>query len=480
VPIYRPRMYATLTVPILGTRAQRIQQEKSDEEITLGLRPISLTHERNDHNTADACSLTLDWTDAGVDPRLLSDGVLTVYVGQADELGNWTPNGEDVRFIGMLLENSADRRVDQAGTVSIDAVDYTSLFLDAKPFGSSGIPDYSQTLPDAWARICSQTPGAEHLADSIVFEEVSRNLRIGDAVSDRFRRLGQVPTKPETDAWAVWQQCVGMLGLVSFFRLDAVVVTTTTALYTEGDPPVMIWGRNITTWRESRNATAAQKAIGVTSFDPLTGTTLEAFYPPIGDPRVKHKGASAKALAQLGAAIEKKDKALTAGQKTATSKRLRRAAAAVRQNEDREYMSIPGITSQEALDDICQRVWEERRRQELSGYIETGEMSVETASGAELDLLALGSGDAIKVQIDQETRELLATFVGAPRKQIAHLVERGYSEEAAQLIVANYQEFAEIEPVYHVQTVTTNMEVQPDGGSFSVGVDYVNRIQVAQ
>jgi hypothetical protein len=443
-------MYATLTVPFLGTRSQRIGQSRSSGEITLPLRPLQIDLERNDHNTADALTMTVDWTDAGADPRVLDDGVLSLYVGQANDLGHWTPSGNDLRFVGMLKENDGTRQIDTAGRITLSAVDYTTLFLNAKPFGSSGIPDYSQTLQEAWARICSQTPGAEALASSIVLLEVPASLKLGDAVSERFARLGQVPTKPDTDAWAVWQQCVGMLGLISYMQLDTCVVTTSTAYYTENDPPVMVWGTNLLRWNENRNSAEARKGIGLTSFDPLTGTTLEAFYPPVGDERVNHKAARARG---------------------------RRAAAAVRQSEDREYLSFPGITNLEALTDIARRVWEERRRQELVGTIETAEMETETTNRRTFDLLNLGSGEALKVQVDPESRQLLASL-GTREKQWRHLVDRGYSKDAADLIVLNYAEFAQLEPVYHTKNVRISMSVEPDGGSFRISVDYCNRIQV--
>jgi hypothetical protein len=446
-------MYATLTVPVLGTRAQRIQQESSAGEYTLPLRPLQADLERNDHNSADALGLSVDWTDAGVDPRLLADGVLTFYLGQADDFGAWDPGPTDMQFIGMLRENDGDRQVDSAGHVSLNAIDFTTLFLEAKPFGSRGIPDYSQTLREAWARVCSQTPGAEKLSESILFLDVDGNTKIGDAVAQRFQRLGQVPTKTETDGWAVWQQCVGMLGLISYFRLDTCVVTTSTAYYTEQDPPVLIWGKNLLRWSENRNAQAARKGIGLTSFDPIAGTTLEAYYPPVGDPRVKRK--------------------------TSTAKKRNSASAAVRQSEDREYLPYPGVTNQIRLDEIAQRVWEERSRQELAGSIETAEMRVDTASGRDFDLLTLGSGEAIKIQVDQESRQILASL-GTAAQQWQHLVDRGYSHEAADLIVLNYQEFAEFEPVYHVKGARVSMSVDRDGGSFRVGVDYCNRIQVAR
>lgn len=106
MPIYRPRIAAELTVPIIGSTENRARMEKDDDVVRLPLRPIRCRIERNDHQTADSCELTVDWTDAGVDPRLLDDGTLEVYIDNADDFGNWTPRRENLRFVGITLQRS--------------------------------------------------------------------------------------------------------------------------------------------------------------------------------------------------------------------------------------------------------------------------------------------------------------------------------------------------------------------------------------
>jgi hypothetical protein len=450
--IWRPRMLANLTVPILGTREQRINQAKNTEALELTVRPKRIRLESNDHNEADRLTLTADWTECGVDPRILDDAVVTLWIGTADEFGDWTLSTQNARFIGLARGISARRSADAAAEVELDCVDYTTLFLNAKPFGSSGIPDYTQRLDEAWQRICEQTPGAEALADAIVLEGLDEFPLLGKAVAERFRKLKQVPTKPETDAWAVWQQCCGMVGLISFMRLDKCVVTTATNYYTELNPSKLIWGRNLLEWSEHRDTDLAGKGVGLTSFDPISGTTIEAFYPPIGDDRVKRKKAGAKKL-------KGKD------------------AAAMRQREDRDYFALPGVTNADVLADIAQRVWEERSRQELEGQAVTRDMWTETEDQSVFDLLTLKAGDSVSVQIDPRENQILGALPTDGSREL-YLTNRGYTEQVARLIVANMKEFTALGSTFHVRSVSTELETDREGGSFSVSVNYINRIKV--
>jgi hypothetical protein len=444
-------MVASLAVPIWGRRSERAAQAEDLSAVDLIVRPKRVRIESNDHNRADALTLVADWTESGVDPRLLGDGVVTLYLGNADDSGFWVPGVSDLRFIGLVKDVEARREAGDAPEVTIEALDYTTLFLEARPFGSSGIPDFSQTLDEAWRRVVSQTPGAEVLADRLVRDGVAGWPVIGEAAAERFRKLkARVPVNAQADAWAVWQQTVGMLGLISYIRADECVVTTARNLYTEADPPVLIWGKNISSWSESRHAGLARKGVAVASWDPERNVSLEAFYPPIGDERVKRKRAGA---------------------------RKKTSGAAMLRGEDREFFTYHGVTSQDALDQIAERIWEERSRQELSGRISTAEMECETVSGSAFDLLSLRAGDSIQVQIDAKDRQLLSALP-TDGARVRYLQQRGYSAEVAQLIVANMAEYSKLESKFFVQSVVTDLQLSPEGGSFEVTIDYVNRIQI--
>jgi hypothetical protein len=444
-------MAATLTIPVLGTREQRIRQERSDELVTLPVRPRGARLLANDHNHADELTLTLDWTEAGVDPRLLDDAVVAFYLGNADDFGRWEPSERNCRFMGISRRVEASRSSGKAATVEIEAVDYTTLFLEARPFGTSGIPEFSQTLEEAWQRIVSQTPGAERLADRLELRGLSVAPKLADAVGERFRKLAKVPANPETDAWAVWQQCCGMLGLVSFFELDRCIVTTSTALYSEADPPVLMWGLNLLDWTETRDATVAGKGVGAASYDPLSQRTLESYYPPKRDPKAEKK--TVKATPQ--------------GTEVPPS-----------HFERRDWYALPGITDQAALDRVTRRIYEERSRQELQGRATTKEWAVERlTTHAPFELAELRAGQCVQVALDPRDRLLLAS-IGSEQEQRSYLEQRGYTAAVADLIVRNLGNLVGLSSIYFARSVTTELELEQDTGSFQVEVDYVNRIQI--
>jgi hypothetical protein len=457
MPLYRPRIAAELTVPVMGASADRRRQEKDESVIQLPLRPTRCRIVRNNHNVADCCTVTVDWTEAGVDPRLLGDATLEVHIANANDFGEWTPGNKSLCFAGITKQVKADRDSGSAGKVEIECDDYTTLFLHQKPFPSAGVPTYDQTLTEAWQRIVAHTDGAESLSDRIFFEggaegdvEGIEGTPLSASVAQRFAKLAQVPAKPGDDAWTVWQQCVSLLGLISFIHLDKCVVTTARNFYTANDPPLFRWGQNILSWSETRNSERCGKGVGVTSFDPLTLTTLEAFYPPIGDPKVKQKHAKAK-------------KAHSAGQNRA--------------NEERDYYALPGITEQAALDKAAERIYEETRRQELEGRIVTKEMSVKTLDGELFNLLSLRAGDAIYVDVTPDNLQLLRRM-DSDSARIAQLRSQGYEESVAELIVKNLSNLGRLSSTFHIKCLTIELEFGPEEVNFSVEIEYMNQIQI--
>lgn len=438
---YRPCAFVLASVPILG---------KAEDRVQLRIRPKRVTIVANDFTEADRCTLVADWSEAGVDPRWLSDAVVTVYIGDADDFGSWSPSRANARFIGVVKEVEAHREMDQSAEVTFDCLDYTDFFLRAKPFGSSGIPSLSQTLEDAWNTIVSQTPGAGALAGRLrAVGGADLALKVGEGAAERFQKLAKVATVPDTDAWAVWQQCVGMLGLISFIRLDECIVTTATDYYTKDDSPQFVWGRNLASWSESRIAECTDAGIGITSYDPLTRRTHETLYPPVGDPPVRGKRSKA---ARIGDANDSHER------------------------EKRTYFAIPGVTDADILAKIAKSIYEQRSNQEIAGRISTPHMSTTRDSGAPFDLLTLAAGDTIDVQVEAGLVKLLSHLPDGARRD--YLMDQGYASDVAELIIRNMDLLAKQDFKVHVRSSTAELELTSDGGSFSIEISYVNRIDV--
>lgn len=450
-------MAASITIPVAGSG----QGGGADDTLTfpIDIRRASLLS--NDHNHADTLDLTVDWKDAGVDPRLLSNATVLFYLGKASKGGPWQPTQSDLRFVGMMKR---PRRIGDGNdglVVEMLFHDYTCLFLETKRFPASGVPDLTDDLASAWRKICAATgpinPDNDELqssvmalADRIQFVGVDEPPVLGRAVAPRFKKLGKVQVKPEADAWAVWQQCVGMCGLISFIRKDECIVTTATDYYTSTNPPRLIWGQNILRISEERDTRTAGAGVGITSFDPLTGTSLEALWPPVGDASIKRKRLSAK----------------KAG-----------SPDAVRQSEAREYFAYPGVTDDATLLDIAKRVYEERSRQDFEASLTTSEMSVDALDGSAFDLLELAAGDVLRVEVDRADTEWLGQL-GSDEERINYLVGAGYAEGVAKLITRTLDTERKLTPNFYVKRVSTHFETTPEGGTFEVEVNVCNRIDI--
>lgn len=451
-------------MPSLGDRQARLREEEDDSVTTLALNPTKFSFERNDHNAADTLHVTIPLKDAGLDVRLLQNAVGVFYLANADEQGRWQPDPKNARFAGILTKPTRSMPEEDSRTFEMEFLDYTTLFLEAKPFGTSGIPKFSMSLAEAWRTVVSQTPGAEVLADRLVFRGLAApGPVLGTAVAKRFSKLGRVPTKPRTDAWAVWQQCVGMMGLISFIELDTCVVTTTDAYYTNKTPPRLIMGLNVRSMTEHRTP-FFRKGIGLTSFNPATGETVEALWPPLGDPSIQKKTIKAKKVkATAKSSTPKSDPAVTA-----------------RNNEDREYFTYEATSDPALLTAIAKRVYEERSRQEVEGTISTCEMQVEAVNGTDFDLLTLGSGDNVRIELAQADKSMLMSMKleGQTTEQMAsYLVAKGYDHDVALLMAKNVAQLFTLNPVFHVKKVATSAD--GDAGEYAAEITYCNRILIS-
>lgn len=477
--LYRPRMAAIVTVPVFGTTREKILQGADPELVTLPVRVRRASWEWTDFNSVDSLEIEAEWRDIGLDPRTLSGATVQFYLGNEEPGRLWTPTEGDLRFVGVMVRPA--RKASPDGfTMSLQFYDYSTLFIETgKKFPADGIPHYGMDLAEAWAHICDHVgpldtssgrvfSTVKALRSNIVFEGgIGAPPVIGSAVNRRIRQIGgPVAVKPNTDAWATWVQCVGLLGLVTFMRNDQCVVTTATDYYTVGKrTPRLAWGKNILELHEERNAAFAPAGVGVNSFDPLSYTELEALWPPIGDQRAKKKNVPAKKAPAPHSSHAKA--------KTAASQ----SEEAVINGEDRAWYDYPGVTDPDRLLEIAKRIYEERAHQELQGTATTREMTIERLDGTAFDLLTLRAGDDICIDFEEDVKASLKS-IGSVQQRIAYLVARGYSSEVAALMVKNMQGFDRLPATFFVKSVHGEFSVDKDGGEFVIHVNYVNKIGI--
>ena len=462
---YRPRAAAMLKLPVLGSGADKVAQLASSTTIDLPLRIQRLSWLRNDANHADEARVTVEWYDGGVDPRYMANGVLSLWIGQADDRGVWTPSDNDLRFIGIISRPQRASAADGRLTVEIEAIDLTTLFIRTKPYRTVGIPSLTMSLSDAWRLICDNTGFYDHdqgkfvstvqsLRDRIRFVGGASDVQIGTAVPQRFRGLAKVQAKPDADAWAVWQQCVGMLGLISYIDRGDCIVTTALDFYSAQNPARLIYGsdsRGILEHSEVRNCVRNAIGVGLTSFDPISGKTIEAFYPPLGSQQLTKAKARGK-----------HKHALPEGSILASQYQV---------------FPYPGITDPDLLQFAARRVFEEFSRQDMEGTVSTAEMMLPRLDGTLVDALSLKPGDAIRVEFDDQLKSALLGL-SSRTERIAYLTTAGYSPATADLMVSNVQDIAQLQPECSVKTVGVDFEASNDGGQFRIQINYNARVQI--
>jgi hypothetical protein len=477
--VWYPDFRLTLTLPLAGSSSARKSQQDDDSVIRFDMPVKRFRLERNDYSMADVLEVEADWGVAGLDPRLVTDGTCEFSInsgGDDPALQTWgyaTPKPSSLRFAGIVQKPSRHWS-ESKKAASLLFHDYTTIYIAEKPFVTAGMPDYSQTLSQAWARICDHVGPTDpdtgkivsvigaNLRNNILFLGDAKDVVLGGGVGARFRK-DKLGAAGPVDAWAMWQQAVQQCGLISYIEADHLVITTATDYYTAKNPPRLIMGRNLIDLEEERDLRRGLGGIVLQSFDPMTGTTLEVFSPRMGDSSVRKKVLK-------------------------TSKKKAPTEDQVLHAENREVFFWPGITDVGRLQVIADTVQEVRSRQELAGHISTGAMLVPSAQDvgsiaatADFDLLTLSAGDVVSVEVEPD---LMTELLGAPKTwgsgedaRIQIAMDHGYAEAAATVLVANLASFAALGCKFFVRNVITDCDV--DAMTYKTEIHYVNRIDVS-
>lgn len=476
--VYRPRMAAELTVPLAGKLADREAMNETEDTVALPLRVHSVTLTRNDINHADSAKLLVAFDDAPVDPRVLQSASGVLWIGQDDASitgeGTWQPRHADLQFAGVVTRIARKLTDEKGWDLELELSDYTTLFIESNHYPRAGYPSLSQTLSQAWAQVCDHTGPLDDegnvlstvakLRDRIVFVGGAKDVVIGSALPKRYQAMG-VTIFPLDDAssWTVWQQCVRAVGLVSYIHLDQCFVSTATDYYSADKPALFVLGRNVAALEETREIKFSGKGIGVLGFDPLTGTTIEGLYPPIGDKRVKRKRVGARVAATHSSSTKpRKAKAPP-------------SPAALLASETRDVFNVPGLTDQKMADAVAQRIWEERSRQEIEGTFENYDLKVPHADGSWQRTLDLTSGDTIDLEIQPAIDA--CTKITDIKARINRLEELGFSEDLATLAAHNLVDLGSLGGTVYVKTLVATVTCADgaDDGEVTFRITFQNR-----
>lgn len=456
---YSPRARVRLIVPAFGSsraQAAQIAQANIAQEIEVRPKRVEVIH--NDLHTADEATVSCDYDDSGIEPRLLRNSIIKIWI----EDGEIDVDKDLPRFIGIVIDVNRRMNGESSPEVVLRAQDYTRIFLTTA-YPTDKIPSLNSTIRGAWDQLCDNTgwwDADQQKIISTVSELKGKQLLIkdpalegvtfADAVTGRVKSLGSLPVQNGAiKAWTVWQHIMLYLGAVSYIDGDKCVVTTTTEHYRNSQAAALVWGQNLIELSETLNPQVASVGMCLQSFDPLNGKMLEAFYPPPGDPRIKTKRTRATKAQPASVNVYATENSTTY-----------------------EYYEYHHVHDQKTLDDCCRRAYEERVRQELQGTLRTSEMFVEDSSGIVRDLLDLRAGNTIKVVVDAD---ILTSLGETPSDQrIAYMLSRGYSRNVAELIVGNIEALKTLDNFFHVKTNHVTLEE----GNFEISLEFYNLISI--
>lgn len=430
----------------------------------LAPRVIEVRWSRNDHLKADELHVTLDWLESGVDPRQAKNARLEMFM--------WDDNFEalntkkHIRFLGIVKKISRKVSAEHM-VVEVHAQDYTTMFIHMQPFPERGVPEWGDTLAQAWAKICDHTgyydPNApnecvssvEALRDRLRFPDafLAKNpsiasTPIGAAVPSRFHAISKPPHKQNSNAWDVWQNIVTSLGLMSYIDKDECIVTDAVEHYDSINPASLIFTQNILDLEESADTNIAKKGVLLQALNPLTGVLLESHYPPPGDERIKVTKATAKRAAKAGRAPSENETA-------------------------KEYIPYQWheTTDQKTLDKKAYEVYHEINRQELEGQVTTAEMRLPRPDGSDADILDLQSGDALRIVTPIGDLDAIRAMPAEDRIRYMMLT-LGYASEVAALIAENIDDETVNTELFHV----TGLDVEYKDMEWAAKIRYHNRI----
>ena len=481
--IYAPRMSVQLNVTDIGVPQVRQIQATNTDTYALDVRPLKARWTSNSYREADELEITASFDEAGLDPRYLRSAEVLFWLDNGGD--DFERSIDNLRFIGIIRDVSREFS-ETSKVVTFRAIDYTTLFIESQLMPQY-LPQFSDTLRSAWKKICtytghisftSSTTGTiqssvcdpdtgEPIIELVAGPNsgVDLDMSIATSVDTRIQSLPAVVAKSGQDSWATWVGICEQLGLITYIDQSVCVVTNATDYYTSSDPPLLVYGRNVLTLTERRDlGQVSGKNVCCRSYDGMTGTVLESFFPKENSP--------------LATTIRQKKIVLP------SAKGESRALL----TEDFELidLQIP-VTDQAILDQITETIWHERVRAELSGTLTTREMFVDTVATASqglpnaqptngYSLLDLRAGDNITIQIETDSLDNIQSLpAGTPRAYA--LIQRGYSQDMAQYIVDNMSSIVSLPSQFLVHSTTTELDSQQD--HYDVTIEFLNTLDVS-
>lgn len=499
-----------------------------DKLTQVGGRQVKNGHvELNGLRQAHTFDLTFDWRDIPIDPRLIRDMRVEIFLGlvqdaafargvtRANQDGSRdsiidttlsSTNKTTLLMVGLTDEIDTEHG-EKGSLVHITGRDLRGILLDAKadPRIFTNL-DLSRNIAVVVLQILSKLPYGNQIDVWVQSEEWPNGVIPSPATNDGVTRvrLGadgkanpmSTPQGPG-DQIAFWdlitKYCL-LVGAVPHFDGIALRIRPLRSLYQQvafdGTNPTPFAGgkqRQLKLDGKTENISARRFVYGRDLFNVKFARKLHGQKSPVVecvsiDTSSGNRGLQKLVIARWPdntSASPKRDKVVAAASKTSVS-----PSGQVSQTEVLRF-PIAGIKSKAVLQQIAHNLYEEIGRNELGGSASTKDFaSFNTDNGDDPDLLTLFPGDAVQIAIDRTaltsrrpadsalTRQARQSFAEA----VADIKARTGDENLARVLVATARgSVVELQDTFRTKNVKYTFN---DQGHVGIDFDFENYIEV--
>ena len=424
-----------------------------------------LTVDIGDHKTSDSFTAELEYKSFPFDPRSIRSCGVVIYMQDMGSirkpdgsLNTLIPSPDNAVFAGYVDKdtvtfNDASRSVKFAGR------DFSSLLIDQKykenaPISQSEpldvtITRFLQVFPATREIKVVNRTGKDTLPTLAEFYKGFDNLLAGA------RNVGT-----HESYWDIIQDMVHKAGLISYFDLDQLIITTPRNLYDSSRDLKIIYGKNVKEMSWERKL-GRFKGFNILVRSRSGKEVVEAKIPVEAEQTWCDSFGIPKEEVKL--AVLKPDGTID------TNTAARQAP----------YIAFPiaGINNKEALIQIGQSVFEDYSRQQLEGKIETVEMLGHAGLTQDdpnwfvydLTRLEVGQPLCIELAVDDITK---ISRIASEDERITYLRKQGYAQEVAVIFAKSMGKFS---PRFF--TKSYSMSLGEDG--FKLKIDFINIIELS-
>lgn len=468
---------AAMTINVLFEDFRAFSDPTLQKTYGLNIQCKNLSINVNDYKTTDTFDCEVEYKSFPFDPRTIRSAQVTIHIEDMesvyDSSGNinkLVPSDDNAIFTGFVDEESIEFD-DSKRTVRFQGRDLTSLLIDQKYVQNAPI-QLTDPLDAILTNMLAAFPATKNLKVSNITGKSLPTLAqyAPDAVSAPL--AGGKNVGAHETYWDIIQDLVARAGLIAYMHLDTLYISNPRTIFNSNKAVKFIFGKNIKSLSYQRKL-GRHKGFNVTvrSLNAKAKTVITANIPE-------------QAETSWCTALN-----LPAGQPI-TIPKLNPDGSLSSASDKAPYLAfrIPNITTQPALIQVGQKIFEELIRQDLEGSFETFEMvghsgdaDTDRANYQAYDLttgatvvgaIPFDIGQPVSIEIQTDDLDAISRIASAPAR-VQYLMTRGYASSVASVFAKTIGKMA---PIFYTKSI--QISFNQDTG-FKLKVGFINYIDLS-